>query len=120
MRGDEKRVVDAFCVFLERDGWSVQREVKRVDVVAERGEARLFAEAKGRTLGASVDVDTLYGQLLRRMPADEVGRARFAVVVPELMVREATRVSPRVRAILNIDVYAVSDDGHVRCVVCSA
>ena len=116
MRGDEKRVVDAFCAYLERDGWSVQTEVARVDVVAKRGSEHLYAEAKGRTEGRSVDVDTLYGQLLRRMPNDEVGHARFAVVVPEGMVREAKRVPSRVRLILNIDVYAVSDTGEVRCV----
>lgn len=116
MRGDEKRVVEAFCAYLERYGWSVQTEVARVDVVAKRDGEHLYAEAKGRTEGRSVDVDTLYGQLLRRMPNDEVGRPRFAVVVPEGMIREARRVPPRVRSLLNIEVYSVSDSGEVRCV----
>ncbi len=31
MRGDEARVVDAFCSYLERDGWTVEREVSFVE-----------------------------------------------------------------------------------------
>ncbi|MEP6698030.1 MAG: hypothetical protein ABJA34_14315 [Pseudonocardiales bacterium] len=81
MIGDEARVVGAFCSWLEREGWTVRREVKFVDVVAERGEEHLFAEAKGRTSAVGLDVDTLHGQLLRRMP-DETRTARYAVVVP--------------------------------------
>jgi hypothetical protein len=39
----------------------------------------LYAEAKGRTAAIGLDVDTLYGQLLRRMPADQLVRQ---LVVP--------------------------------------
>ena len=38
----QRRVVDAYCAWLEREGWSVRREVDFVDVLAERaakGEA---------------------------------------------------------------------------------
>jgi len=45
----------------------VAREVEFADVYAERGVERLYAEAKGRTAAIGLDVDTLYGQLLRRM-----------------------------------------------------
>ena len=60
-------------------------------------------------------LDTLYGQLLRRMPAEKVGDAntRFAVVVPAGAEAAALRVSRPVRYLLRIDVYAVSDDGQV-------
>jgi len=116
MRGDEKRVVAAFCAYLVREGWTVQTEVAHVDVVGTRGPERLYAEPKGRTgWNGPLDVDTLYGQLLRRMPAEEVGEARFAVVVPAEMELAAVRVPPRVRALLNIEVYAVTDaDGVCR------
>jgi hypothetical protein len=73
MVGDEARVVQAFCVWLAEHGWHTQLEV-HVDVVADRGNQRLYAEAKGRTAALGLDVDTLYGQLLRRMPTDQVGR----------------------------------------------
>ncbi len=113
MRGDETRVVNAFCAWLRRHGWSVQEEVQFVDVVAERDGRRLHAEAKGRTAAMGLDVDTLYGQLLRRMPAHEVGQARFCVVVPEEGRQAALRVPSQVRDRLDIDVFVVSEDGRV-------
>jgi hypothetical protein len=69
----------------------VKREVDFVDVYAERGAECLYAEAKGRTAAIGLDVDTLYGQLLRRMknPAAE---AQYAVVVPTAAVAAARRV----------------------------
>jgi hypothetical protein len=49
------------------------------------------------------------------MPAEEVGdpNTRFAVVVPTGAEAAALRVPRRVRDLLRIDVYAVSDDGQV-------
>ncbi len=47
MRGDETRVVGAFERYLTATGWSVTREVDFCDVFAERGEERLYVEAKG-------------------------------------------------------------------------
>jgi hypothetical protein len=49
------------------------------------------------------------------MPAEEVGdpNTRFAVVIPTGTEAAALRVPRRVRDILRIDVYAVSDDGQV-------
>jgi hypothetical protein len=49
MRGDEERVVAAYARWLEGQGWVVRREVDFVDVYAERGDDKLYAEAKGRT-----------------------------------------------------------------------
>jgi hypothetical protein len=68
MRGDEKRVVDAFVAWLQDNGWKADTEVNFVDVFARRGDERLYAEAKGRTAAIGIDVDTLYGQLLRAWP----------------------------------------------------
>jgi hypothetical protein len=85
MRGDEIRVVDAFCQWLETEGWHVQREVDWVDVAAERHGQRLYAEVKGRTASPGLDVDTAYGQLLRRMKEDAEG-AVFAMVVPQAAI----------------------------------
>lgn len=112
MRGDERRVADAFCTWLTSEGWSVEREVEFCDVVATRGADRLFAEAKGRTAATGLDVDTAYGQLLRRMPL-EVSDARFALVVPAGALLAALRVPTRVREQLRLDVYGVADDGTV-------
>jgi hypothetical protein len=113
MVGDEARVVQAFCVWLAEHGWHTQLEVEHVDVVADRGNQRLYAEAKGRTAALGLDVDTLYGQLLRRMPTDQVGRAVFAVFVPDSAVKTAERVPVRVRELLGIEIYGVDDVGAV-------
>jgi hypothetical protein len=55
----------------------------------------------------------MYGQLLRRMPIDDDPSARFAVVIPASALTAAQRVSPRVRALLRIDVYSVDEQGAV-------
>jgi hypothetical protein len=74
-------VVDQFCSWLVAEGWSVEREVKYVDVLARRNAVTLYGEAKGRTAEVGVDVDTLYGQLLRRMPEERRETDRLAVIV---------------------------------------
>lgn len=112
MRGDEERIIVAFCGWLERDGWSVRREVEFVDVFATRGDERLYVEAKGKTSSPGLDVDTMYGQLLRRM-IDPDDQARYAVVVPSSALAAAQRVPRWVRERLRLDVYRVDDDGQV-------
>jgi hypothetical protein len=111
--GDEARVVDAFCSWLKAQGWTTQREVAFVDIAASRGDQRLYAEAKGRTSAVGLDVDTLYGQLLRRMPAEKLGQAIFAVVVPDVAVKAAERGPVRIREVLGIEIYGVGEDGSV-------
>jgi hypothetical protein len=109
-------VVPAFRRWLEAQGWKTQTERDFVDVVAHRENETIYAEVKGRTKGRSgAGLDTLYGQLLRRMPAEEVPRSnpRFAVVVPAGAEEAALRIPKRIRDLLRIDVYAVSDDGQV-------
>jgi Holliday junction resolvase-like predicted endonuclease len=111
-------VVPAFRHWLEAQGWETETETKHVDVVAHRGNETIYAEVKGRTKSRpGGELDKLYGQLLRRMPAEEVGdpNTRFAVVIPTGANEKAAalRVPRRVRDVLRIDVYAVSDDGQV-------
>jgi hypothetical protein len=112
MHGDKKRVVDAFVAWLQAEGWTAQTEVNFADVYARRGDERLFAEAKGRTSAPGLDVDTLYGQLLRRM-AEPGNGAHYAVVVPTAAAPAALRVPGWVRQHLSIDVYEVNDADQV-------
>lgn len=87
-------------------------EVDHADVVATREGVTLIAEAKGRTSSPGLDVDTLYGQLLRRMGALS-GDTRYALVVPEHLCRAVARVAEPVRDRLGIEVFLVSPDGKV-------
>lgn len=115
MRGDEARVVASFCRYLSAEGWSVETEVEFVDVKATKGSVTLYAEAKGRTEAIGVDVDALYGQLLRRVPA-EADESILGVVVPELAIPAALRVPTWVRDRLRVHVWSVSDDDRVTLV----
>jgi hypothetical protein len=72
----------------------------------------LYAEAKGRTAAMGLDVDTMYGQLLRRMKDPESG-ARYAAVVPTAGVQAALPVPAWVRERLDLDAYEVDDQGAV-------
>ena len=113
MQGDEDRVIVAFCGWLESEGWtSIRREVEFVDIVAERDGQTLYAEAKGRTSSPGLDVDTMYGQLLRRMQHPE-HNACYGVVVPSSALAAALRVPEWVRERLQVQVYAVDLDGQV-------
>lgn len=113
MVGDEERVVQAFVSWLHDKGWSASTEVEFCDVVATRMGHTMYAEAKGRTKATGLDVDTMFGQLLRRMPPSEVGVATFAVVVPDVALPAVLRVPRRVREILGIEVYTVNESGAV-------
>ncbi len=113
MRGDGARVVAAFCEHLRAQGWAVTTEVGWCDVHAERDGALIYAEAKDLTSAPGLDIDTAYGQLLRRMPAEDEPAGRYAVVVPAEALRAAERVPRRLRKLLRIDIYAVDSDGVV-------
>jgi hypothetical protein len=109
-------VVPAFRRWLKAQGWTTETEKGYIDVVAHRGGETIYAEVKGRTKGRpGAGLDSLYGQLLRRMPDEEIGdpTTRFAVVVPTGAEAAALRVPSRVRDLLRIDVYVVSDEGDV-------
>lgn len=115
MRGDEERVVAAVCAWLRSHGWHVQTEVDHVDVLATKGGRSLYAEAKGSSSVIGTDIDTMYGQLLRRMRNSDDDTARFAAVVMDepKSLRAVRRVPAHIRELLNIDIYTVSIDGHV-------
>ncbi len=110
---NEAQVVRFFCAALLANGWDVTTEVEYVDVVARRDGQTIYAEAKGHTTSPGLDVDTMYGQLLRRMRPEDQSDVRYAVVVPEAVLAAALRVPTSVRARLGVDVYAVHDDGRV-------
>jgi hypothetical protein len=112
-RGDEARVVAAFCTWLRTDGWNVQTEVGYIDVLAERDGVQIIAEAKGITSSPGLDTDTAYGQLLRRMPAKSADRVRYALVIPVETLNAALRVPQRVRELLGLEIFAVAQDGTV-------
>lgn len=113
MPGDEAHVVEAFCSWLQSEGWTTQREIDFIDVVAERGGITLYAECKGRTSAIGLDVDTLYGQLLRRIPAQRSDELRLGVVVPTEAAAAALRVPSWVRQLLAVTIYAVDLNGTV-------
>jgi hypothetical protein len=79
-----------------------------------RGAARLLAEVKGRTSEPGIDADIAYGQLLRRMPAEDDPGAQFALVVPDWSrsVRAAARVPARVRELLRVTLCHDDDCGN--------
>lgn len=108
----ERDVVDHFRRWLETDGWQVDLEVAWVDITATRDDHTLVAEAKGTTTSAGLDVDTAYGQLLRRMRDDD--STAYALVVPRGAVRAALRVPRHVLAKLSTSIFSVDDDGTVR------
>lgn len=114
VRGDEERVIEAFCAFLNEQGWQTEREVGFIDVVAQKDGRRILAEAKGRTAAIGRDVDTMFGQLLRRMPKERPRpNTRFAVVVPTEALAAVKRVPAWVRSELSIDLCFVGQDGTV-------
>lgn len=103
----------AFVEYLRARGWDVLTEnIDFTDVVARRGAETIVAEVKGHTTSAGLDVDTLYGQLLRRMtnPNEET---RYALVVPDSMRGVVERVPASVRDLLDIDVWLVDESSQV-------
>lgn len=109
---EEQQVVEHFEAWLIEDGWFIQRGTGWPDVVAERGGRRLVAEAKGATSALGLDIDTGYGQLLRRMDQSD-DRTRYGLVVPNELRDAALRVPAEVRSRLRISVYLVGPDGQV-------
>lgn len=73
----------------------------------------MYVEAKGRMAAPGLDVDTMFGQLLRRMPPNEVGSVDFAVVVPDVAIRFVLRVLKRACDVLRIRAFSVAQDGTV-------
>ena len=111
--GSEAQVERDFEAWLVRARWTIGAKADHVDVRAQRGNEVLVAEVKGHTSSPGLDLDTAYGQLLRRMKADDPNVA-YAVVVPESVRKQAERVPRWVHERLRITVYLVDADGGVR------
>jgi hypothetical protein len=112
----EAAVQAAFVDYLIERGWEVTTDnADYTDVIARRGDELLLAEVKGTTTSAGLDVDTAYGQLLRRI-RERPEAARYALVVPESALRAALRVSDEVRRRLGMDVWVVDEAGNVQLV----
>jgi hypothetical protein len=106
----------AFVRYLLDRGWDVDTDKENhADVVARRGAEYIVAEVKGSTAAPGLDVDTAYGQLLRRM-GDRPESTRFAIVVPESARTAAMRVPEEVRWKFGIDVWVVDELGSVALV----
>ena len=110
--GSEAPVEAGFKRWLTETGWQVIEDHGTwADVVADKGDERLVAEVKGYNSSIGTDVDTMYGQLLRRM---EPGAATtYALVVPTLSLTAVLRVPIDVRRGLGIRVFEVQDDDTV-------
>ena len=111
----EADVQRAFVEHLGDRGWDVTTDnPDHTDLIAKRGAERIVAEVKGRTSEPGLDVDTMYGQLLRRMHPAATDETRYAVVVPADMRGKVTRVATEIRSVLGVEVWTVDDAGLVR------
>ena len=109
----EAEVQAALVAHLLERGWDVTTEnADFTDVVARRGVERIVAEVKGHTSAADTDLDTAYGQLLRRM-TDANADATFVLAVPEVHGTAAARVPVTVRRVLGIEVWLVPEVGSL-------
>jgi hypothetical protein len=112
-KGSEAPVELAFKRWLESQGWRLINEAGSwADVIAERDDERLIGEVKGHTGGSTgLDMDTMFGQLLRRMTPDAA--TTWAVIVPTRSLTAVLRVPIEVRRRLGIRVFEVRDDDEV-------
>lgn len=110
----ESQVEAAFIAYLQERGWAVTTtNVDYTDLIATRGAELLLAELKGHTKSPETAIDIGYGQLLRRIKADDES-ARYALVVPETLMWHVERVNAAVRARIGIEVFLIDDLGVVR------
>jgi hypothetical protein len=108
-------VVEVFSAWLVEQGWECTElpsygDYPDIDARHPDGR-RLVVEAKGFTRDAGIDLDTGYGQLLRRMKGEPA--TTYALVVAGAVVRFAQRVPSEVRSRLGIALYTVDASGKV-------
>lgn len=116
--GSEAAVVEAFAAWLAGQGWQCADRPARgnhpaIDAQHPDGR-RLIVEAKGFSRDSGADLDTGYGQLLRRMNGEP--GTTYALVVAKSVVRFAQRVPSEVRERLGIALYTVDAKGNVELV----
>lgn len=109
----ENEILAAFLTWASNNGFEEEAVRGHEDAVITDHHGIVIVEAKGTTKSAGTDVDTLYGQLLRRMHQHHPISTRYAAVVPDTALDAALRVDDRVREQLRIDVYSVGPDGTV-------
>jgi hypothetical protein len=78
-----------------------------------RGHSPSSQESPATEQPSAIRRDTPIYARFRRSQGRNKGNTRFAVVIPTGAEAAARRVPRRVRDLLRIDVYAVSDDGQV-------
>jgi len=114
----EAAVVEAFSAWLVEQGWECKDlppHGNYPDIDARHPDGRrLIVEAKGFTRDSGTDLDTGYGQILRRM--DGAPDTAYALVVAKSIVRFAQRVPAEVRNKLGIALYTVDSSGKVELV----
>lgn len=112
-KGSEAPVEAAFKRWLVSEGWRLINEAGSwADVIAERGDERLIGEVKGHTgSNTGLDMDTMFGQLLRRMTPGAA--TTWAVIIPTRSLTAVLRVPLEVRRRLEIRVFEVRDDDSV-------
>ncbi|MEV0233932.1 site-specific integrase [Nonomuraea sp. NPDC050786] len=98
--GHASRATAAFRRRLTAQGWIVEPAGRGgADVVASRETQQLIGEVKGHTGDPGTDLDTAYGQLLRRM-SHGGPQIRHALTVPFAICRHAERVPASIRQVL--------------------
>ena len=112
-KGSEAPVELAFKRWLKAAGWTlITEQGSWADVIAERGDERLVGEVKGHTAGnTGLDIDTMFGQLLRQMKPGAA--TTWAVIVPTRSLTAVLRVPLEVRHSLGVRVFEVRDDDEV-------
>lgn len=112
-KGSEAVVERAFKNWLVATGWRlIDDSGSFANVIAERDDERLIGEVKGyNAANTGLDVDTMYGQILRRMEPDAA--TTWAVIVPTRSLKAVLRVPIDVRRLLGIRVFEVRDNDEV-------
>lgn len=110
---NEAEVLGAFLAWAQSNGFAQLPARGDEDAILNDRLGLVIVEAKGNTTSRGTDIDTLYGQLLRRMHPNHPMTTRYAAVVPSACLEAICRVSAAVRAQLRIDVYTVGEDGTI-------